>query len=127
MTVLKRLLLVVGVLAGLLGMHPLAGLPMAAAHSHAAAQPAHDDDAVLHPVDGSPSEAPAPCDGPGPCHTMAGAGSGCVLLPGGHAPGLAVPAGPRSVPETVFRGQTVPASSRGPGAPSLVELCISRT
>lgn len=127
MTVLKRLLLVVGVLAGLLGMHPLAGLPLAAAHSPAAAQPKHDDGAVLHPVDGSPSDAPAPCDGPDPCHTMAGAGSGCVPLPGGHAPGLVVPAGPRSVAEAAFRELTAPASARGPGAPSLVELCISRT
>lgn len=127
MTVLKRLLLVLGVLAGLLGMHPLAGLPMAAAHLQAAVESAHDDGAALHPVDGSPSEASAPCDGQGPCHTMAGAGPGCVPLPGGHASGLVVPAGPRSITGTVFRVQTVPASIRGPGAPSLVELCISRT
>lgn len=127
MTVLKRLLLVLGVVAGLLGMHPLAGLPMAAAHSHAAAQSAHDDGAALHTVDRPPSEAPAPCDGPNPCHLMAGAGPGCVPLPGGHAQGLVVPADPRTVAGTVFRAPTVPASIRGPGAPSLVELCISRT
>lgn len=127
MIALKRLLLVLGVLAGLLGMHPLAGLPMAAAHPQAAVQSAHDDGAVLRTVDGPPSEAPAPCSGPGPCHLMAGAGPGCVPLPGGHAPGLVVPAGPRSVAGTVFRVPTVPASIRGPGAPSLVELCISRT
>ncbi|PSS44428.1 hypothetical protein C6401_07385 [Arthrobacter woluwensis] len=124
---LKRLLLVLGVVSGLLGMHPLAGLPTAVAHSHAAAHPAHDDGAVPLAGDGSPSEASSPCDGPAPCHTMAGAGSGCVPLPGGHAPGLVVPAGPWTVGGPVFRAPTVPASVRGPGAPSLVELCISRT
>ncbi|MDQ0709918.1 hypothetical protein QFZ52_002570 [Arthrobacter woluwensis] len=127
MTVLKRLLLVLGVVAGLLGMHPLAGLPLAAAHSHAAAQPAHDDGAVPHAGDGSPSEATAPCDGPAPCHTMAGTGSGCVPLPGGQAPGLVAPAQLRAGFGMTFRELMVPASPRGPGAPSLVELCISRT
>lgn len=127
MTVLKRLLLVLGVVAGLLGMHPLAGLPTAVAHSHAAAHPAHDDGAVPHAVDGSPSEASAPCDGPAPCHTMAGAGSGCVPLPGGPAPGLVAPAELRAGFGVAFRAAPAPPSARDVQAPSLVELCISRT
>ncbi|WFR83613.1 DUF6153 family protein [Arthrobacter sp. Y-9] len=127
MTVLKRLLFVLGVVAGLLGMHPLAGLPTAVAHSHAAAHPAHDDGAVPHVGDSSPSEASAPCDGPAPCHTMAGAGSGCVPLPGGPAPGLVAPAELRAGFGVVFRAEPAPPSVHDVQAPSLVELCISRT
>jgi len=126
MSLLKRLLLVLSVAAGLLGMHAVAGLQAPAPHAHAAAHLMHDG-VVLHGGGGSPSEQTPPCDSPAPCHTMAGAGSGCIPLPGGQAPALVAPDRLRVVMVGWLRVHEGPGPVRDRVGPSLVELCISRT
>ncbi|UKA57148.1 hypothetical protein [Arthrobacter sp. FW306-2-2C-D06B] len=112
------------VIAGILGMHVMAGGH--SMHATAAASPAAvvSQQAVHHAA-----TPPAPsCTSPGTCTEMSALHAVCVPAPGHNtltAPLPGVPPYPNAV--TAEAGAQVPGYSHRPGSPSPGDLCISRT